>query len=388
METRLRPRPRPATAFSETCIAAAETTDADAALAYRAGATEVFSWPEESRRLRETLSELLDGAARKTRTSAADRALTREVRARLRAMGEAAPKRPRVRVGDGIASVGGEVDRLWKKRRVDSVISQIPGIRSVDLRGVEVLPSGIRDSEIARGLRALLRRASFVEDRTLAVTVHEGHVVVKGTITCWEEWDHTRDLLAFSAGVRSVTDRTTIAPRRKRSERLVASRLESTLRLLLSDSAGIRPAVLGRTVVLRGQAPTLATKREAESLVRRDPAIEGAGGDDHTFTTCAAAFDFGLSPGEAWPLLCKWNSRCQPPWSERDLQQKLSNAEKYRSEAKADPTRRERASRPRGPLHQKGSGDRAPRKPKDRDGAPVAFGRASRCGPFGEVFIP
>jgi len=254
--------------------AARGTADASVAAAYRAGAAEVFDWPDEVSALVNTLRELLGVALPKVRPSAADRALLREIRARLRAMGDAAPRTTKVRVHAGVASLAGEADRLWKKHRADLELSQIPGIRSIDLRHVEVASSGLRDDEIARALRALLRRASSIEDRTLAVSVHEGHVVVCGTVSCWEEWEHARDLIAFSKGVRSVTDRTVNSTQRKRSDRNVARRLQATLQVLLSGSAEVRAAVLGRTAVLRGTTRHLATKRQAASLARRDPAIE------------------------------------------------------------------------------------------------------------------
>jgi osmotically-inducible protein OsmY len=251
------------------------TTDAQAAPLYRAGAAGVFAWPDEAPALRETLRELLGGAAPRTAPSATDRALEREIRTRLRASGMSGRAAPglRVRVREGVASIAGPVERLWRKRRVDLLVSQIPGIRAVDLRGVEVRSSGLRDREIARSLRALLRGASSIEDRTLAVQVHDGHAVVKGAVTSWEEWEHARDLIALTTGVRSVTDQTVTSPRRKRSDRDAARRLKAALCTLLPDSEGIRPAVLGPIVVLRGNAPRLATRREAERVVRRDPAV-------------------------------------------------------------------------------------------------------------------
>ena len=33
---------------------------------------------------------------------------------------------------------------------------------------------------------------------------------------------------------------------------------------------------------------------------------------------------------EAWPLLLEWNQQCEPPWSERELAHKLSDALKKR----------------------------------------------------------
>lgn len=248
-------------------------TDADAAHFYRAGAAGVYSWPDEAVALRETLGELLAGAAPATRASSADRTLKREIGVRLRASGEATAKLE-IKVRDGVASVAGHADRLWRKQKIDLLISQVPGVRSVMLRNLVVPPSGRSDGEVSRALRALLRGASSIEDRTLAVTVHDGHAIVKGTVINEEEWEHMRDLIALVNGVRSVTDETVAAPRRKRVDRHVARRLQTAFRSLLRDSEEIRPAVVGRIVVLRGLAPSLATKRDAEKIAKRDPSVE------------------------------------------------------------------------------------------------------------------
>jgi len=65
-------------------------------------------------------------------------------------------------------------------------------------------------------------------------------------------------------------------------------------------------------------------------LSKRDPAIEGRGGDQWTLETAMIGGDFDLSDAEFWPLLCEWNARCLPPWDEAELRAKLENANKYR----------------------------------------------------------
>lgn len=85
-------------------------------------------------------------------------------------------------------------------------------------------------------------------------------------------------------------------------------------------------------------APTTPTTADTASVIDRvrayldktPPAIEGQHGDEHTFKVCCRITrGFGLSPADAWPLLLEWNARCQPPWSERDLQAKLDSAARY-----------------------------------------------------------
>lgn len=59
-------------------------------------------------------------------------------------------------------------------------------------------------------------------------------------------------------------------------------------------------------------------------------AVESNGGDDLTFKLCCELVkDYSLSVSEALPYLKVWNQKCLPPWPEKDLIEKLKNAEKY-----------------------------------------------------------
>jgi hypothetical protein len=62
-------------------------------------------------------------------------------------------------------------------------------------------------------------------------------------------------------------------------------------------------------------------------LAAMGPAIEGQGGDVHTFkAACALLVDFALSDADASQLLAEWNAGCVPPWDARDLDAKLRSA--------------------------------------------------------------
>jgi hypothetical protein len=90
-----------------------------------------------------------------------------------------------------------------------------------------------------------------------------------------------------------------------------------------------------------------AVSQGLEFLKHRDPAVEGLGGDEHTYVTAVCLMDFGLSaervvdlliepyllPGEEEPK--SWNDRCVPPWDihgrKGTLEEKARNAWEYRS---------------------------------------------------------
>ena len=60
------------------------------------------------------------------------------------------------------------------------------------------------------------------------------------------------------------------------------------------------------------------------------PAISGQHGDLQTFrVSCRLVRGFALPDVDAFRVLSDWNAGCQPPWSERQLRDKLRHARQY-----------------------------------------------------------
>jgi osmotically-inducible protein OsmY len=250
-----------------------EATDSRVTRLYRRGATCVFAWPLESAMIPTLLREMLGVELRSSKPSDADRALQRAIRTRLRAIGKD-EKGLRIATRDGTVSLSGTVDRLWKKRALEDAIAPVPGVRTITARRVKVAPSGVPDSEVSNAVRSLLRGASSIDQETLAISVHDGVVVVLGTVLNREEWFHTLELLSMLEGVRSVTNRTEVSSHKKEQLRRHVRRLKRSLEVLLPDAANVEVAVVDEVGVLRGRTSRLSIKREAEAILRRDPGIE------------------------------------------------------------------------------------------------------------------
>jgi hypothetical protein len=73
-----------------------------------------------------------------------------------------------------------------------------------------------------------------------------------------------------------------------------------------------------------------AIERAKRYLTSVPPAIAGQHGDVHTFRVCCRLIrGFALNDHQALYALSEWNARCEPPWSERELRQKVMNARRY-----------------------------------------------------------
>jgi hypothetical protein len=73
-----------------------------------------------------------------------------------------------------------------------------------------------------------------------------------------------------------------------------------------------------------------AVDRARQYTAAIPPAIAGEHGDVHTFRICCRVVrGFALTDDDAMSVLREWNSRCVPPWSERELLDKLLRARRY-----------------------------------------------------------
>jgi hypothetical protein len=75
-------------------------------------------------------------------------------------------------------------------------------------------------------------------------------------------------------------------------------------------------------------------QRARRYLAALSPAIAGRHGDLHTFRVCCRLVrGFALDDEQALELLQEWNNRCQPPWTDRELAQKITSARHYGRES-------------------------------------------------------
>ncbi len=99
------------------------------------------------------------------------------------------------------------------------------------------------------------------------------------------------------------------------------------------------------------------------------PAVEGQGGDAHTFRAACMGRDHDLSPLVFWPILEEWNDRCEPPWDPADLREKMDRAYLY---AKDERGGKSVADLPLEPYEPGSDADPNTPRPRRRTGNPEA----------------
>jgi hypothetical protein len=75
--------------------------------------------------------------------------------------------------------------------------------------------------------------------------------------------------------------------------------------------------------------------RASAYVAAMPPAISGSRGHDAAFAVALALrHGFALSKAQARPIMQEFNARCEPPWSEKELEHKLDSAEKVTRHSK------------------------------------------------------
>jgi hypothetical protein len=94
--------------------------------------------------------------------------------------------------------------------------------------------------------------------------------------------------------------------------------------------SAVRPRGISTTRGCSRNGDAHVLERARRYLATVPPAITGQHGDVHTFRVCCRLVrGFALADHEALTLLTDWNARCEPPWTERDLINKLVRARRY-----------------------------------------------------------
>ena len=81
--------------------------------------------------------------------------------------------------------------------------------------------------------------------------------------------------------------------------------------------------------------PSSVTDRARQYVAKIPPSVSGYGGHNQTFQVALAlVYGFCLTEPDAWTILCEYNNRCEPPWSEKELRHKIASAHNPRRHSK------------------------------------------------------
>lgn len=117
-----------------------------------------------------------------------------------------------IRVQAGVLTLTGTVDSLWKKHRVEMLVSDVAGLTAV-INSIAVVPTEkILDEVIARQIVAALERNADLEVDDIDVKVSNGQVTLSGSVDSYFARREAYELALYTVGVVSINDRLVVRP--------------------------------------------------------------------------------------------------------------------------------------------------------------------------------
>ena len=122
----------------------------------------------------------------------------------LDANSEINPNDVKVSVKDGIISLEGKVDSLWKREKIQKMASQIKGVNSIK-NYILVKPSKeISDEKIEELISKSLENSVRIDSKNVNVKAENGIVIVSGVVSSLVEYEAIIEIINSTNGVLDI----------------------------------------------------------------------------------------------------------------------------------------------------------------------------------------
>lgn len=177
-----------------------------------------------------------------------------------------------VAVSAGVATLTGTVGNLLAMERAARIAETVKGVRSV-VNQIEVEAQESRpDVEIQKAVKSALATDPAADSYEVDVEVHDGHVVLKGSVDSWQEKDLSATVAKGVQGVVDLTNDLHVSFDAERPDVEIEQEIEQALRWnVLVDHGLVDVAVEAGEVRLSGTVGSAAEKRQ----VRADSYVAG-----------------------------------------------------------------------------------------------------------------
>jgi len=111
-----------------------------------------------------------------------------------------------VEVLSGFVTFKGSVDAFWKKDRIEELALNILGVMEVNNELAVVPTKEIADQVIAESVVSALERNSFIDEKSIEVSVENGQVTLSGNVSDWNVFRTVYDIALYTPGVTAVVN--------------------------------------------------------------------------------------------------------------------------------------------------------------------------------------
>jgi osmotically-inducible protein OsmY len=179
-----------------------------------------------------------------------------------------------VSVTDGVVTLSGYVDSLYKKWAAEHAAERVFGVKAVAEELKVRLPGSLKrsDEDIARAASNALEWNVAVPHDRIKVEVQDGLVNLSGEVDWWYQKDAAEDAVRKLVGVVLVNNRITIKPAVKPQD--VKDKIESAFqRNALLDARRVTVETSGGKVILRGNVRNWAERQQVEWAAWAAPGV-------------------------------------------------------------------------------------------------------------------
>lgn len=179
-----------------------------------------------------------------------------------------------VAVEDGIVTLTGHVPDYSQRSAIERAVSRIKGVRAIalDLEVRFADQQGTADDEVARRVANTLKWNSIVPADKVAITVHDGWVVLSGQVGWNYQKTAAEDAIRDVRGVVGITNRIELKSRATPVD--VRQHIRDALkRYAQVEADNIEVKVKGDTVTLAGKVHTLAEKTAVKDAAWATPGV-------------------------------------------------------------------------------------------------------------------
>jgi osmotically-inducible protein OsmY len=122
----------------------------------------------------------------------------------LDANSEINPNDVKVFVKDGIISLEGKVNSLWKRNTIRKMASQIKGVNSIKNKILVRTSKEIPDDKIGDLISKSLRNSVRIDSKNVKLKVKDGVVTVSGVVSSFVEYDAIIEIIISTNGVTEI----------------------------------------------------------------------------------------------------------------------------------------------------------------------------------------
>jgi osmotically-inducible protein OsmY len=117
----------------------------------------------------------------------------------------------RVHVDNGIVTLSGAVDALWKKPHAEHLVLQLTGVTAIENELTVVPTKDTSDEIIAESLNSALKRNPMINADAIEVTVTNAVVRLTGAVPSWAARQAIYDSALHTFGAIGVDDQLVVA---------------------------------------------------------------------------------------------------------------------------------------------------------------------------------